>query len=116
MVASEGVTDPSGDNPDHAFWRRPAESDAGDATPPTNAPPAPGPPGYTGPPTGPVPSENWRPPVYVQPPPPRRLPAQDPDSIDAEERGARTMTTVVGAVAGVVLLIVTCLLCGRMIP
>jgi hypothetical protein len=51
----------------------------------------------------------------VQPLPPRQLPAQDPAGIDQSERSARTMTYGVGMIAGAVLLILTCLLCSRLI-
>jgi len=51
--------------------------------------------------------------MLVQPPPPRDLPAQDLETLDAQEREARTLTYGVGMVAGAILLIVLLVLCGR---
>jgi len=90
-----------GEDPD-AVWRRPV----GD---PPAAEPLPAAPAtaveYTGPPptvrpTGPVP--------YLLVPtedPPVRLPEQDHDAIDAEEAEGRVVTYGVGAVAGVLMLL-----------
>jgi hypothetical protein len=51
--------------------------------------------------------------VFLQPPPPRQLPPQDLSRLDAEEQRARTLTYGVGIAAGIVLLVVMCLLCSR---
>ncbi|SCL26931.1 hypothetical protein GA0070616_3402 [Micromonospora nigra] len=53
--------------------------------------------------------------MHVQVPPPRRLPAQDMDALDADEQRAQRLTWSVGAVAGVVLLGLLCLLCTRVV-
>jgi hypothetical protein len=88
---------------------------------PTQAPQRGGPVGqaaaanYPGPPQNPTPAPGWRPPVYVQPAPPRPLPAQDIPAIEAEEAGARTLTYGVGLIAGAILLVVMCLLCSRLL-
>lgn len=49
----------------------------------------------------------------MQPADPRALPAQNHAEIDAQEQSARTVTYGVGLVAGAILLIVLCALCGR---
>jgi hypothetical protein len=118
LVASDNVTEPSGEHADDTFWRRPADTGTGGAaaypaSPPTA--PAPAGPSYPGPPTNPAPTGNWRPPVHIQPPPPRRLPPQDLVGVEAEEHRARTVTITVGLVAGVALLVVICLLCSRVL-
>jgi hypothetical protein len=51
----------------------------------------------------------------IRSPDPRDLPAQDLDAIVRDERGARTLTLGVGMIAGAVALIVTCLLCSRVL-
>ncbi len=53
--------------------------------------------------------------MHVRPAPPRRLPAQDMDGMDRAEQQAQRLTYGIGAVAGVVLVILTCLLCSRVI-
>jgi hypothetical protein len=53
--------------------------------------------------------------VYVQPAPPRPLPAQDVPALEAAEGSARTLTYGVGLIAGAVLLVVMCLLCSRLL-
>jgi hypothetical protein len=55
----------------------------------------------------------WQPAHVVEPAPPRSLPVQDHPAIDADEARARTLTYGLAAVAGAVLLIVLCALCGR---
>jgi hypothetical protein len=72
-------------------------------------------PGYAGPPQTAPPPVGWRPQFFVQPAPPRELPAQDHAGLDAVERSARTLTYGVGMVAGAVLLIVMCALCSRVL-
>lgn len=70
---------------------------------------------YSGPPPSTAPPLGWRPPVHLQPAPPRPLPPQDLPRLDADEGSARTLTYGVGMIAGAVLLIVVCLLCSRII-
>ncbi|WP_433531195.1 hypothetical protein ACQPYA_03530 [Micromonospora sp. CA-263727] len=69
--------------------------------------------GYGGPPPTTAPPPGWRPPVHLRPAPPRRLPAQDMATLDAQEQRAQRVTWGVGAVAAAVLLILVCLLCTR---
>lgn len=110
LVASVTVTTPNGD-PD-AYWKRPPET----PDQPTGAAPAPGGvPEYGGPPPTAPPPPGWRPPLEVQPAPPRALPPQDHTELDTAEQSARTVTYVVGGVAGVVLLVVVCALCSRVL-
>jgi hypothetical protein len=47
--------------------------------------------------------------------PPRELPDQDHDAIDAAEHAARTFTVAVAAVAVVVLTVLFAVLCGQLI-
>jgi hypothetical protein len=68
---------------------------------------------YQGPPPMTPPPAGWRPPYVVQPLPPRDLPQQDHTAIDAEEARARSLTQGIAMIAGAVLLIVLCALCGR---
>ena len=72
-------------------------------------------PPYSGPPPTQPPPPGWRPPIHVAPPPPRRLAEQDVPTIEAREREARTVTYGVGLVAGAIFLVVTCLLCSRVV-
>jgi hypothetical protein len=51
----------------------------------------------------------------VQPAAPRRLPDQDLTELEAGERSARTLTLGVGMIAGAVVMILSCLLCSRML-
>jgi hypothetical protein len=51
----------------------------------------------------------------IQPSPPRRLPPQDHAGLDAAERAARRFTWVVAAAAGVVALVVACVLGGTLV-
>lgn len=69
--------------------------------------------GYAGPPPTVVPPRGWRPPAVVAPHSPRELPYQDYDAIDAAEGRARTRTYGVGLVAGAIILIMLCVVCGR---
>ncbi|RQX59967.1 hypothetical protein DLJ57_00265, partial [Micromonospora chalcea] len=61
------------------------------------------------------PPPGWRPPVHVQPAPPRRLPPQDMAAMDQAEQRAQRLTYGVGAVVAVVLVLLTCLLCSRLL-
>jgi hypothetical protein len=71
--------------------------------------------GYQGPPATTAPPAEWRPPHVIQPAPPRRLPEQDHAAIDEDEARARTMTRGLAMVAGALLLVVLCSLCGRIL-
>lgn len=113
MVASDGVTTPSGASTPDDYWRRPAPGDSGAAEP---AGPAPTPTsGYAGPPPSTPPPADWRPPVHLEPTAPRRLPAQDMAALDAAEQRSQRVTYGFGAAAGVVLVVLVCLLCSRII-
>ncbi|WDZ86681.1 translation initiation factor 2 [Micromonospora cathayae] len=103
------MTTPHGSDDD--YWRRPPPGES----PPPVAPRPPAAPasGYTGPPPSTAPPPDWRPPVHVQPAPPRRLPAQDADALDAAEQRAQRVTYGIGILAGAVLLVVVCLICTR---
>lgn len=106
--------EPTGDE----FWRRPPATPEGDLPRPAEtgrtAGAAAGTP-YPGPPVGTPPPAGWRPPLHVQPAPPRPLPAQDHSRVDAEERGARTVTYGVGMIVTAILVVVICLLCSRVV-
>lgn len=124
MVASDGVTTPSGGSPEDEFWRRPtpdhpagdADSErTGDAASSSGRPATTAAGGYAGPPPTIPPPPGWRPPVHVQPAPPRRLPPQDMAAMDDAEQRAQRVTYGIGAVAAVVLVILTCLLCSRVL-
>ncbi len=89
---------PLASDPD-AEWQRPAASPA---EPATEATPPPAKPTYAGPPRSQPPSAHARPAPLIQPlPPPRELPPQDHDAIDAEEAQARLVTLGISIVAGV---------------
>lgn len=66
--------------------------------------------GYPGPPPSTPPPPGWRPALVVRPAPPRRLPAQDHAALDAAERAARRLTWAVAASAGVLAVLVACVL------
>jgi hypothetical protein len=110
------------DPPDSAAnpWRRPPDG-PGAATSAAGGTPGPPPdpygvsPPYAGPPPTQAPPRGWRLPTVVRSPDPRDLPAQDLDAISRDERAARTLTLGVGMIAGAVALIVTCLLCSRVL-
>ncbi|WP_308220966.1 hypothetical protein [Micromonospora phytophila] len=53
--------------------------------------------------------------MHLQPPPPRRLPPQDMAGLDAAEQRAQRLTNGMGLVAAVVLVILVCLLCSRIL-
>jgi hypothetical protein len=100
---------------DDLQWRRPPEGAAPTpGRPPEQAGEAPETPApYTGPPRTIRPPRGWRPKLLVQAPPPRKLPDQDMEALDSQEREARTVTYGIGMVAAAVLLIVLLILCGR---
>ena len=50
--------------------------------------------------------------MHLQATPPRALPPQDMEAMDAAEQRAQRVTYAVGAVAGAVLLVLLCLLCS----
>lgn len=97
---------------DDDYWRRPAEATGPEPAPPSDHEPATD---YTGPPPSAAPPPDWRPMVVNQLPPPRHLPRQDPDRLDADERSARTVTYGIAMIAGAVLVVVSCLLCSRVL-
>jgi hypothetical protein len=68
---------------------------------------------YRPPPPTVAPPAGWRPPRVVEPAAPRQLPVQDHAAIDVAEEQARTVTRLLGVAAGVVLVVIGCLLCGR---
>ncbi|WFE50414.1 hypothetical protein [Micromonospora sp. WMMD1155] len=103
------MTTPSGGSAPDDYWRRPGTDAAADQ-PPT-APVS----GYTGPPPSVPPPTGWRPPVHLQPAPPRQLPPQDMAYLDAAEQRSQRVTYGFGAAAGVVLVFLVCLLCSRII-
>lgn len=97
---------------DDAYWRRPGEAHAGGDLDPAS--PAGGTvPHYVPPPAMVSPPAGWRPPHHVEPAPPRQLPAQDHDRIDADEAQARNLTQGVALLAAAVMIVLTCLLCSR---
>jgi hypothetical protein len=49
----------------------------------------------------------------VEPAAPRQLPVQDHAAIDVAEEQARAVTRLLGVAAGLVLVVIGCLLCGR---
>ncbi|MEU3452038.1 hypothetical protein ABZ671_00145 [Micromonospora sp. NPDC006766] len=108
------MTTPSG-TPDDEFWRRPTpdqpKGGVDSGQPGSGVPGS----GYSGPPPTTPPPPGWRPPVHVRPAPPRQLPPQDMAAMDRTEQRAQRLTYGIGAVAGVVLVILTCLLCSRVI-
>lgn len=107
------VSSPTGVPDDDAYWQRPAPGSTPPSPPPEpRAEPAER---YEGPPRSSPPSPHWRPPTIGQPPPPRRLPAQDMDALDEAEGSARTVTYGVGLVAGAIALILLCLFCARIL-
>jgi len=119
------------------YWRPPGAGDPSGApnppgapspaTAPSGAPNAPGAPlgepgptptspvGYTGPPPTTPPPADWHPPLYLQPPPPRQLPGQDQAALDLAEQRAQHLTWIVGAVAAVILLALSCAFCLRLV-
>ncbi|MFI5493056.1 translation initiation factor 2 [Actinoplanes sp. NPDC051859] len=109
------VSAPTGSD-DHSYWQRP-DAESGDsfgAERPTPTP-KPDPPTYPGPPRPAPASPLWRPPVVSESPPPRIMPAQNTEALDASESAARTMTYGVGMVVGAIAIIVMFLLCARAI-
>lgn len=98
--------------PDDAYWRRPANPGPPAGEPVRPLPSAQEPP-YPGPPPNLAPPRTWRIPHFMELPPPRSLPAQDHDRLDAEETRARTLTYGFGILALAVLVVVVAILCGR---
>jgi hypothetical protein len=96
---------------DHDYWRRPAEG--AETAKPQEQPKEPEP--YTGPPTSTPPPKGWRPPVVVPTPPPREMPSQDQDAMDASERSTRVVTYGVGIFAAAVVLVLVFIVCARLV-
>jgi hypothetical protein len=70
-------------------------------------------PPYQPPPPTVAPPTGLRTPHVVEPAAPRQLPVQDHAAIDAAEEQARAVTRLLGVAAGLVLVVIGCLLCGR---
>ncbi len=113
---------------DDAYWRRPVTgtgssdgeaadhktaSDHGTARGSTDGPPPVINLHYQGPPPSNPPPAGWRPARVVQPAPPRRLPEQNHAAMDDQEARARTLSLGLAIVAGSVLVIILCAICGR---
>ncbi|MGC4745627.1 hypothetical protein ACLQ28_08180 [Micromonospora sp. DT201] len=109
------MTTPSGGSTPDDYWRRPGTGDEAAADLPPAAPMTTPASGYAGPPPSVPPPTGWRPPVHQQPAPPRRLPPQDMAGLDVAEQQSQRVTYGFGAAAGVVLVVVVCLLCSRII-
>ncbi|MFG1839024.1 hypothetical protein [Micromonospora sp. NPDC049175] len=109
------MTTPSGGSAPDDYWRRPDTGDESVAqqplAPSANTPAS----GYAGPPPSVPPPTGWRPPVHLRPAPPRRLPPQDMAELDMAEQRSQRVTYGFGVAAGVVLVVVVCLLCSRII-
>jgi len=88
-----------------AVWRRPAASSDPADQPATEPRPDAAKPTYTGPPPTRRPPQAVPAPLIQPLPPPRELPPQDHDEIDAEEQQARMVTYGVSIVAGVLTLL-----------
>ncbi|PWR04879.1 hypothetical protein DKT68_29850 [Micromonospora acroterricola] len=109
------MTTPSGGSTPDDYWRRPGTGGDGAVEQPS-APPATAPgSGYAGPPPSVPPPAGWRPPVHLEPAPPRQLPPQDMAGLDAAEQRAQRITYGFGAAVGVVLVVLVCLLCSRVV-
>jgi hypothetical protein len=100
---------------DDAAWRRPPADQRPDRSAPATpqGPAEPAGSGYTGPPRATPPPAGWRPPLVVQVPPPRTMPVQDLDRLDAAEEQARTLTYGVAMIAGAIMLVLMLVVCGR---
>ena len=61
------------------------------------------------------PATGWQPPRIVEPAAPRALPTQDHPAIDAAEERAHLVTRMFGLAAGVAVVVLIGLLCGRAI-
>ena len=96
---------------DDDYWRRPAdgvEEPPAPAAAPVSAP-------YTGAPRSAPPPQGWRPPLVVQPAPPRKMPEQDLERLDREEQAAAILTKGIGLFAGAVIIALLLVFCGRVI-
>jgi hypothetical protein len=98
------------------YWRRPTE-DTPSLTPPPAPAPAVGPAtaSYTGAPRNVPPPHGWRPPMVIQPAPPRVLPKQDLERLDREEQAATILTKGIGIFVGAVLIALLLIFCGGLI-
>jgi hypothetical protein len=93
------------------YWRRPAGSTEQQPAPvaePVSAP-------YTGAPRSLPPPHGWRPPLVIQPAPPRALPPQDHERLDREDQAATILTKGIGLFAGAVIVTLLMLFCGRIL-
>ncbi|MFF4876712.1 hypothetical protein [Micromonospora sp. NPDC000668] len=109
------MTTPSGGNTPDDYWRRPGSGGDAAADQPAPAPGTAPASAYAGPPPSVPPPAGWRPPVHLEAAPPRRLPPQDMAGLDAAEQRSQRLTYGFGAAAGVVLVVLVCLLCSRII-
>ncbi|WP_203664733.1 translation initiation factor 2 [Actinocatenispora rupis] len=100
---------------DDAYWRRPADGGASPHRVAPAAPAEPAAPRYEGPPASVPPPPGWQPPVVVPVTPPREMPRQDGDRMDAEEKAARTVSYGVGLVAAAVVLVLLVVVCARLV-
>ena len=107
------VTNDRGAAPGDDYWRRPPEGAESAEAKPQEQPKEPEP--YTGPPTSTPPPKGWRPPVVVPTPPPREMPSQDQDAMDANERSTRVVTYGVGIFAAAVVLVLVFIVCARLV-
>jgi hypothetical protein len=113
LIASDDVT--TGTEGGDDYWRRPAGTSGGFGPPPEPPAMETSPADYSGPPPTEPPPTDWRPEVINPAPPPRRLPDQNLDALDSDERSARTLTYGIAMIAGAVLLVISCLLCSRVL-
>jgi hypothetical protein len=70
---------------------------------------------YTGAPRSMPPPHGWRPPMVMQPAPPRTLPEQDLERLDREEQAATILTKGIGLFAGAIIVALLLVFCGRVI-
>ncbi|MFF0150242.1 hypothetical protein [Micromonospora sp. NPDC005203] len=109
------MTTPSGGSTPDDYWRRPGTGDEAVAAQPSASSTSTPASGYVGPPPTVPPPAGWRPPVHLRPAPPRRLPPQDMAELDVAEQRSQRVTYGFGVGAAVVLVVVVCLLCSRII-
>jgi hypothetical protein len=62
-----------------------------------------------------APPLGWRPPLVIQTPPPRAMPAQDMAAIGLAEQQGRTITYGIAMVTGAIMIVLMLILCGRVL-
>jgi hypothetical protein len=82
---------------------------------PESAEPAPNERPYAGPPRSEPPPRGWRTPTVADPLPPRPLPPQDHDALDAEDQEALRFTYGLGLLAGGIMLVLLFVACARLL-